>query len=403
MSMVTPPAANGAQGSKRLQSVVRALLEHGTMSRTELAALTGYSQSSMTGSIRMLMRLGHVMETGRGRSTGGRRRTMLEFDRRSVLLMLISVDSGHLVARQVDLSGTVHVQVRRRLDPERPLASVLNAIDALQGAAESPSTCAIISLPGVVSAEGDVSLAPALGQPTDRRLQDVVAEASGLHTIGENDVNLLALGEAVGGAAQDVKDFGLIFVGDGIGGALVLDGRVHRGVSGSAGEIGFLPWNGTPSSGGSAFGPLESNWSVSALRSKAEDIGIDAAETNVVEALEGSDMPEARVLLDAAMDAWAYAGIVLTCVINPGRVVFAGGAVHLSVSSRAALSAKVLAGSPSPIEVCFAELGDGAIVNGAISHLQSAPWIFLPEDEEHPDPHRSTAGPDKEPPEELLS
>ena len=382
MSMVTPPAANGAQGSKRLQSVVRALLEHGTMSRTELAELTGYSQSSMTGSIRMLMRLGHVMETGRGRSTGGRRRTMLEFDRRSVLLMLISVDSGHLVARQVDLSGTVHVQVRRRLDPEQPLASVLNAIDALQGAAESPSTCAIISLPGVVSAEGDVSLAPALGQPTDRRLQDVVAEASGLHTIGENDVNLLALGEAVGGAAQDVKDFGLIFVGDGIGGALVLDGRVHRGVSGSAGEIGFLPWNGTPSGGGSAFGPLESNWSVSALRSKAEDIGIDAAETNVVEALENSDMPEARALLDAAMDAWAYAGIVLTCVINPGRVVFAGGAVHLSVSSRAALSAKV---------------------HGAISHLQSAPWIFLPEDEEHPDPHRSTAGPDKEPPEELLS
>lgn len=301
--MVTPPAANGAQGSKRLQSVVRALLEHGTMSRTELAELTGYSQSSMTGSIRMLMRLGHVMETGRGRSTGGRRRTMLEFDRRSVLLMLISVDSGHLVARQVDLSGTVHVQVRRRLDPEQPLASVLNAIDALQGAAESPSTCAIISLPGVVSAEGDVSLAPALGQPTDRRLQDVVAEASGLHTIGENDVNLLALGEAVGGAAQDVKDFGLIFVGDGIGGALVLDGRVHRGVSGSAGEIGFLPWNGTPSSGGSAFGPLESNWSVSALRSKAEDIGIDAAETNVVEALENSDMPEARALLDAAIPA----------------------------------------------------------------------------------------------------
>ena len=168
------------------------------MSRTELAELTGYSQSSITGSIRMLMRLGHVMETGRGRSTGGRRRTMLEFDRRSVLLMLISVDSGHLVARQVDLSGTVHVQVRRRLDPEQPLASVLNAIDALQGprshlrpARSSP--CPESSPPRAMC------FAPALGQPTDRRLQDVVAEASGLHTIGENDVNLLALGEAVGG------------------------------------------------------------------------------------------------------------------------------------------------------------------------------------------------------------
>jgi predicted NBD/HSP70 family sugar kinase len=390
MSTVTPSTASGAQGHRRLQSVVSALLTHGTMSRTELAEVTGYSQSSMTGSIRFLMRLGHVVETGRGRSTGGRRRTMLEFDRRSVLLMLLSVDSGHLVARQVDLSGTVHVQVRRHLDPDQPLNSVLTAIDALQGVAESPSTCAVISLPGVVSAEGDVSLAPALGQPTDRRIQDVIAEVTGLLTIAENDVNLLALGEAMGGAARDARDFGLIFVGDGIGGALVLDGRVHRGVSGSAGEIGFLPWQGALDHGGSAVGPLESDWSVAALQSKAENIGIDADEAHVVEALEASDAPEARALLDAAMDAWAYAGIVLTCVINPGRIVFAGDAAQLSPGSRRALSAKVLAGSPSPIEVCFAELGEGAIVNGAIAHLQSAPWIFLPEDEERTAPPHPT-------------
>lgn len=382
MPRVTQSTTNGAHGRVRLQRVVSALLEHGTMSRTELAELTGSSQSAMTGSIRLLMRLGHVMETGRGRSTGGRRRTLLEFDRRSVLLMLLSVDSGHLVARQVDLAGTVHVQVRRRLDPDQPLTSVLNAIDALQGVAESPSTCAVISLPGVVSADGDVSLAPALGKPTARRIQDVVAESSGLHTIGENDVNLLALGEARSGAAQDVRDFGLIFVGDGIGGALVLDGRVHRGVSGSAGEIGFLPWNGALTGGGSAIGPLEAQWSVSALRIRAEEIGVDADEAHVVEALETSDAPDAAALLDAAMDAWAYAGVVLTCVINPGRIVFAGDAARLSRASRAALAAKVRAGSPSPIEICFAELGENAIVSGAIAHLQNDPWIFLPDDDE---------------------
>lgn len=395
MSTVTPYPANGAQGLKRLESVVSTLLEHGTMSRTELAERTGYSQSSMTGSIRKLMQLGHVVETGRGRSTGGRRRTLLEFDRRSVLLMLLSVDAGHLVARQVDLAGTVHVQVRRRLDSEHPLTSVLNAIEALQGVAESPSTCAVISLPGVVSSEGDVTLAPALGQPTARRIQDVVAEASGLHTIGENDVNLLALGEARSGAAQDGSDFGLIFVGDGIGGALVLNGRVHRGVSGSAGEIGFLPWNNTLSGGSGAVGPLEAEWSVSALRAKAQEIGIDADDAHVVEALEASDAPEALSLLDAAMDAWAYAGVVLTCVINPGRIVLAGDAAHLSTASRDALSGKVRAGSPSPIEICFAELGENAIVSGAIAHLQNAPWIFLPDDEElrAPDPDEAPDDP----------
>lgn len=387
---MTPGTASGAQRLRRLESVVTALLEHGTMSRTELAETTGYSQSSMTSSIRHLIQHGHVIETGRGRSTGGRRRTLLEFDRHSVLLMMLSIDAGHVVARQVDLAGTVHVQVRRSLDADHPLRSVVAAVEALQAVAETRSTCAVISLPGVVSAEGDVSLAPALGQPTARRMQDVVAEASGLHTIGENDVNLLALGEAEDGAARDGDDFGLIYVGEGIGGALVLDGSVRRGATGSAGEIGFLPWggpgatSGARAGAGNTVGPLESDWSVPALRTKAEAIGIDPGGQHVVSALEGSDTPEARDLLGRALDAWAYPAIVLTCVVNPGRIVFAGDTAHLGPSFRTALAERVQAGSPSPVAIRFAELGERALVSGAIAHLRSAPWIFLPkEDEAH--------------------
>jgi len=395
--MLTPGLASGAQRLRRLESVVSALLEHGTMSRTELAETTGYSQSSMTASIRHLIQHGHVIETGRGRSTGGRRRTLLEFDRRSVLLMLLSIDSGHVVARQVDLAGTVHVQVRRSLDPEQPLTSIVAAIEALQAVAEEQSTCAVISLPGVVSAEGEVSLAPALGQPTARRMQDVVAEASGLHTIGENDVNLLALGEAEDGAARDGDDFGLIYVGEGIGGALILDGSVRRGATGSAGEIGFLPWagaeaiDGARAGSGSSVGPLESDWSVPALRAKVEAIGIDPGNQHVVSALEDGDTPEARDLLERALDAWAYPAVVLTCVVNPGRIVFAGDAAHLGPPSRTALAERVLAGSPSPVAIRFAELGERALVSGAIAHLRNAPWIFLPEEDDARQPEGAAA------------
>lgn len=394
--MVTPSAANSAQRLRRHEAVVSALLEHGTMSRTELAEITGYSQSSMTSSIRHLIRLGHVVETGRGRSTGGRRRTLLEFDRRSVLLMILSVDAGQMVARQVDLAGTVHVQVRRKLDAEHPQLAVTAAVQALQAAAETRSTCAIISMPGVVSADGDVSLAPALGTAPGRRLQELVAEISGLHTIGENDVNLLALGESEDGAARDGDDFGLIYVGDGIGGALVLNGQVRRGATGSAGEIGFLPWNGAGGGApahavsGATVGPLESDWSVPALTAKAEAIGIEPGTTHIVTALEDSDTPEAATLLGQALDAWAYAAIVLTCVVNPGRIVLAGDAADLGPASRDALADRVREGSPSPVEICYAELGDRAIVSGAIAQLRAAPWIFLP-DEDGPPPQPSAS------------
>src|SRR5690625_2640103 len=121
MSMLTPGLARGAQRPRRRETGVSALPDRGRQSRTELAETTGYSQSSRPASVRHLIQHGHVIETGRGRSTGGRRRTLLEFDRRSVLLMLLSIDTGHVVARQVDLAGTVHVQGRRSLAPEQPL------------------------------------------------------------------------------------------------------------------------------------------------------------------------------------------------------------------------------------------------------------------------------------------
>src|SRR5699024_8361865 len=86
-----------------------------------------------------------------------------------------------------------------------------------------------------------------------------------------------------------------------------------------------------------------------------------------------------------ASDAWAYAAVVLTCVVNPGRSVFSANAAHLGPSSRSALAERVLAGSPSPVAIRFAELGEHALVSGAIAHLRNAPWIFLPqEDGSHP-------------------
>lgn len=380
---IAAPATAGSQGARRLESVVSALLRHGTLSRTELARITGYSQSSMTDSIRQLLRLGFVVEIGQGKSTGGRRRTLLRFERRAVLLTLLSLEAGHLVARQVDLAGSVHVQVGRKLDPLDPMSSLVRAVETLRQVAEEASIGAVISLPGVVSAEGDVTLAPALGEVPARRVQDVVAEASGLHTIAENDVNLMAMGEWMDGAGRDGDDFALIYVGEGIGSAMVLGGRVHRGATGSAGEIGFLPWAGRVPTSSSTVGPLEQEWSIAALAAKAETAGLELGGQHVVDVLERSGAPEATRLLDDALSAWAYAAIVTACVINPGRIVFAGETTRLSHQGRERLAARVHESSPSPVQVRFAELGESAIVCGAIAHLQNAPWIFLPGTDEH--------------------
>ena len=62
----------------------------------------------------------------------------------------------------------------------------------------------------------------------------------------ENDVNLAAVAEREVGRAVGVDDFVLLWADEGLGAAIVIDGRLHGGATGGAGEVGFLPLPGTP-------------------------------------------------------------------------------------------------------------------------------------------------------------
>ena len=62
----------------------------------------------------------------------------------------------------------------------------------------------------------------------------------------DNDVNLAAIAEQHAGAALGSEDFVLLWAEEGVGAAIVIDGRLHRGATGGAGEVGFLPLPGTP-------------------------------------------------------------------------------------------------------------------------------------------------------------
>lgn len=387
------PTSSAAMRAARLESAVGALLGRGAMSRTELSRVTGYSPSSMTATIRELMAEGYVSEVGQLKSTGGRRQTLLQFDRGAVVLTLVTIGTTHLHVSQIGMDGTVHVHIRRGLDHDDPTASLVQAIETLHQVAERPSVCVVVSMPGVVSAEGVVTLAPAFGAPLPVSLADELRAATGLPVIIDNDVNLLALGETIAGAARDVQDVALIYVGDGIGAALVLGGAVHRGASQSAGEIGFLPWERVRPLADRAVGPLEARWSAAALTGQAEEIGIEPGDRSVLAALGASPDPRARELVDGAVEAWSYAAVVTACLLDPAAVVFAGEAVHLPDWARADLERRVVEAVPAPVQVRFAELGEEAIAHGAIARLEAQPRLVLdlrerPEPEE---PERSAA------------
>lgn len=106
---------------------------------------------------------------------------------------------------------------------------------------QHPDVTAVgVGAPGFVdSNRSTVIFAPNIDWENEP-LRGRIEELTGLSTVVENDANCAAWAEFRFGAAADHQDMVLITVGTGIGGGIVLDGRLHRGRFGVAGEIGHL-------------------------------------------------------------------------------------------------------------------------------------------------------------------
>jgi predicted NBD/HSP70 family sugar kinase len=152
----------------------------------------------------------------------------------------------------------------------------------------------------------------------------------------ENDVNLAAMAERAFGAAHGVDDFVLIWIGVGLGLATILDGRLHRGVGGAAGEIGYLPVPGVPLPQDvthPATGAFQSLVGAQAVLPLAAGYGFSdptaaGAVSAAVAAAAAGDKRGAEFLAELASRV-ATGVASVSVVLDPGLVVL-GGEVGLA-------------------------------------------------------------------------
>jgi glucokinase len=127
---------------------------------------------------------------------------------------------------------------------EAVIQSILeSAHRALEGANVDLSALAAVGIgaPGISNPEtGVLFTSPNLPGWQDIPLRDIMAERLGKQTFLINDANAAALGELHFGAARDVRNFIYITISTGIGGGIVIDGRIYTGAIGAAGEVGHM-------------------------------------------------------------------------------------------------------------------------------------------------------------------
>ena len=157
--------------------------------------------------------------------------------------LTVGVDVGgtKVAAGVVDESGQVLERVRRDSSAQVPGATekvITEAVRELEAA--YPIEAVGVGAAGLVDeTRSVVRFAPNLGW-REQPLRALLEEATGLPVVVENDANAAAWAEYRFGAARGRDDVVMITVGTGIGGALVLAGRLHRGRYGLAGEVGHL-------------------------------------------------------------------------------------------------------------------------------------------------------------------
>ncbi|WP_336052291.1 ROK family transcriptional regulator [Streptomyces sp. CA2R101] len=240
------------------------LVSQGPLTRTRIGELTGLSKPTASQLLARLEAAGLVRTTGNVTGRPGPSAQLYEIDPVAAHVAALAVDPLGITAAVADITGQVLGEERVDADavagkaPHRTAQLVARAVDgALAGAglARGRLHGVVIGTPGALDPRtGRLRYAPHLPGWHARGLKDELAGALGTPVTLENDVNLAAVAEQHDGAAQDVDDFVLVWADKGVGAALVLGGRLLRGATGGAGEIGYLPLPGAPLTRGGGRG-----------------------------------------------------------------------------------------------------------------------------------------------------
>jgi predicted NBD/HSP70 family sugar kinase len=360
------------------RAALELLLTGGPMTRAQLGEQTGLSKVTASQLLARLEERGLVEVAGEQAGGRGPNAALYGVVPSTAYVVGLHVDLDEVSAGLADVTGKVVSEVS--VDPnggQDPVELVRGAVAAAcRPAGMSPDAlrALVIGTPGVLDpGTGEPRLAFNLPAWHEGVLDALRADLGRPVTI-ENDVNLAAMAERASGAASGVDDFVLVWIGIGIGLATMLAGRLHRGVAGAAGEIGYLPVPGVPlplDVSHPATGAFQSLIGAQTLLPLAAGYGFaDATAGGVVRAaIRAAAAGEERgSALLAELAGRVATGVAAICVVlDPGLVVL-GGEVGLGGGTALAdrVAAEVGRISPARPRVVPTGVSGDPVLRGAI-------------------------------------
>lgn len=389
---------NGSNDEQMMNTIRR----QGLISRAYIAKLTGLTPATVTNITAKLLELGLILEDSIGESSGGRRPLLLKVNPKIAQVIIIHIRSEKMIGYLVDPGFRVHhkdTKMIKGMKKEEVLELMLNMISHCQQTATAAVPAVGVVVRGPVRTQEGISVfAPNIGWK-NVPLKKIIEDKFALPAFIENDAKALINGEYYYGSVKDADSMILLKVSHGIGSGIMFNGRMCRGINGSAGEVGHttIDISGPVCSCGN-YGCMEALASESALV-KMVVKAIKEGQTSLVydlvngelsnvtpdsiyQAADAGDEVAIRMLRKVAR----YLGIGianLVDIFNPKIVVIGGGIVkarqYIEGILRQTIWDRSFESCSSVLEIRFSTLATENTMKGAadmvFAEITQSMWL----------------------------
>ena len=324
--------------------ILRLVRDSGQISRIEISRTCNLNKAYVTDLVTKLIKAGFLEETGKVLSSGkvGRKRILLKFRPTAGLVAGVDIGMTRATVALTDLNAKILQQETFEYSLEASASEVLSRVAAtitsLLTASNYPQSMLVgigVGVQGVIDYTTNTLVVSHNKRAWQGESLSADLEATfNVPVYVENDVKTMTIGEYLLGAAKGTKTSVYIWVGDGLGAGMMINGQLHRGITSSAGEIGY---NGLEASsyyrekfplmytGQAMFGEIltDSNIAQSYQRNAGVSSGEPISVASIVSRANRGDTVAQRVI-DECTSLLSILSIIIVNTLNPEMILIGG-------------------------------------------------------------------------------
>ncbi len=330
-----------------VSAVLRVIRDNGSLSRAEIAKLTGLTPASVTNITKILIEDKFLIESKIGESSGGRPPIILELNPDARYVIGIGIGVGVIDVVITNLLAKIISKKSMIIGDERydynlvfaGLVNLINEVIELSNIERKNILGAGVALHGIVNAKSGESIHSLYYGWKNINIKKRLEDELQLAIYVDNDVRAMALGESLFGATKDISNFVTLNISNGIGAGIIINNTPYYGVDFSAGEIGHIAveLDGDKCNCGN-YGCLETVASNNNITKKAIKLIKQGVSSSLIKDIDNINNLTIEDICNAAKngdemsiivlkEAARYIGIAITNLINilnPTAIVVVG-------------------------------------------------------------------------------